>query len=138
MDDSNQSALLTDVAARNLDNSGAFTEKAHWELVIPSGLFRAPIALVRVSCRGVLSQAKRCRVRNTTDTATEADRVRVLCPLDGGGLRGTKGLAALVSTPVRFPGNGWVIDPNMPATSRSYVRRAFQPMTVQAISKFPS
>jgi hypothetical protein len=58
--------------------SGAFTP---WHRALIPG----DIVLSRVSCRGVFSQLKRCRVRNTTQAARQLQKqagIRVLRPVE--------------------------------------------------------
>jgi hypothetical protein len=70
------------------------------------------IALSRVSCRGVFSQLKRCRVRNTTcRKAAEGTSVGgVLLRPDGGGScdNQRRGGARLYTS--ALPGNGRLVD----------------------------
>lgn len=91
------------------------------------------IASVRVPCRGVFSQLKRCRVRNTT-----CQVARPCVPpgfassrrcMGGGSVVGQMdGGCRLFTAPI--PGNGLVFDPTCELRPGQQPRRAFVPMTV--------
>ena len=90
---------------------------------------KLPIALSRVSYRGVFSQLKRCRVRNTASNQQTCVGVELLRTCCGGSLANQRrGGARFYSS--ALPGSGWLVDAITRATSWSNTDTRVMRMTV--------
>lgn len=106
MDADNQSATITELVAWPQLPGVKSKGHSYRRETLASGLLHALIDSRGVSCRGVFSLSKRCRVRNNTAVR----QVSLGDTKAGGGVR-------LFTHPI--PGNGLVVDPAKRATSWS-------------------